>query len=71
MNRIEARFLLIFQTHSEDGLIYAIMGTYLLGKEIENSLRNILILGLLSNLLQVKQTKTFHGVFSDINKMTV
>lgn len=47
LSRIEALFLLIFQAPSEDGW-----------RGIENSLRNIVILGLLSNLLQLELTET-------------
>lgn len=58
LSRIEALFLLIFQAPSEDGWVYAIKGNYLFGRGIENSLRNIVILGLLSNLPQVELTET-------------
>ena len=58
MSRIEALILLIFQAPPEDGLVYAIRGNYLFGRGIENSLRNIVILDLLSNLPQVKLNET-------------
>lgn len=41
--------MLIFCAPSEDCLVYAIQGTYLFGRKIENFLRDIVILGLLSN----------------------
>ena len=67
--------MLILQAPA-DGLIYAIECTYLFGGGggaggTENSLRNAVILGLLSNLPQVKQAEILSAAFSDRNKMPI
>lgn len=52
----------------EGSLIYIVKHYYIVRREIENSPRNALLLRIVGNLLQVKQTKVFSVSFVDRKK---